>query len=63
MVQEPAAARGHVQELRVADLYRLFFIFIFFICYLPDCWMCRALRYDAMREGSALNWKSSWTGS
>jgi hypothetical protein len=54
------------QELRVAGFQSFVFFLFFFIhffdkfCSLPDCWIWKALWYDAMGEVLVLNWKSSW---
>jgi hypothetical protein len=54
------------QELRVAGFQSFVFFMFFFIhffdkfCSLPDCWIWKALWYDAMGEVLVLNWKSSW---
>jgi hypothetical protein len=54
------------QELRIAGFQSFVFFLFFFIhffdkfCSLPDCWIWKALWYDAMGEVLVLNWKSSW---
>jgi hypothetical protein len=48
------------QSLVFPVFFYSFFIFFDKFCSLPDCWIWKALWYDAMGEVLVLNWKSSW---